>query len=201
MVVSNDSFSHVVWYQSPNHPELSTGAGDARAIRYNIAGFWPTTFFDGFYRAPQVTETDSFYGVYRNMADQARSISSILQMSLDTATTKLDSTRLYVGVHITPTDSAVDRVSTLMLSAVVYEDSAPFYSQIGGDTLYARFCGRCVIGDTWGVPLTLHFGTDYDTVLSTPLDTTWIRSRLGVVVLVQDTSSLRVMQSVARGRF
>ncbi len=196
----NDSFSEVVWFQSPNHPELSSGAGDERARRYNVAGNWPTAFFDGFYRAPSVTEIDSFYGVYRNMAGQARSISSILEMSLDTVTTKLDSTELHIGVHITPTDSAVDRLSTLMLAAVIYEDSVPFYSPISGDTLYARTCGRCVIGDTWGVPLKLHFGTDYDTVLSTPLGA-WNPSHLGAVVLVQDTSSLRIMQSVAKGRF
>lgn len=200
MVVYSDSFSHVVWYQAVNHPQLSSPAGDERARRYNVDGFWPTAFFDGFYRAPQVPETDSFYAVYHNMAGQARSISSVLEMSLDTAATRMDSNQLHIGVHVTPTDSTVDRDSTLMLVAVIYEDSVPFYSQIGGDTVYARYCGRCVIGDTWGVPLTLHFGTAYDTVLSTPLGA-WNRSRVGAVVLVQDTSSLRVLQSVAKLRF
>ncbi len=168
-----------------------------RAARYNVAGFWPTAFFDGFYRAPQIT--DSFYGVYDGMIGQARSLTTVMEMSLDSATTRLDSTELSIGVHITPTDSAVDKMKGLMLVAVVHEDSAPYYSMLQEDTAYARFCVRRVIGDTWGVPLTLSFGADFDTVLTTPLGA-WERSRLGVAVFVQDTSSLRVMQSVGKLR-
>ncbi len=192
-----DSLVHFVWYQSPDHPELSTPTGDERARRYNVAGFWPTAFFDGFYRAPQVS--DSFYQVYDNMIGQARSLTTVLEMSLDTATTRLDSMRLSLGVHITPTDSTVDAMRGLMLVALVYEDSAPYYSILRRDTAYARFCARRVIGDTWGIPLQLRFGQEYDTVLSTPLGA-WNRSRLGAAVFVQDTSSLRVLQSVGKQR-
>jgi hypothetical protein len=176
---------------------LSTAAGDVRAARYNVAGFWPTAFFDGFYRAPQIT--DSFYGVYDGMIGQARSLTTVIEMALDSTTTRLDSAELSIGVHITPTDSAVDQMNGLMLVAVIYEDSAPYYSMLQGDTAYARFCVRRVIGDTWGVPLELHFGDDYDTVLSTPLGA-WNRSHLGAAVFVQDTSSLRVLQSVGKTR-
>ena len=194
-----DSLVHFIWYQSPEHPELSSQAGDVRSARYNVGGVWPTAFFDGFYRAPQIS--DSFYEVYLGMVDQARSRSSILEMSLDTTTTGFDSTQLCIGVHITPTDSAVDGMGSLMLVAVVYEDSVPYVSALNPeDTSYARFCARCVIGDTWGIPLALHFGTDYDTVLTTPRGD-WNRSRLGAAVFVQDTSNLRVMQSVGKLRF
>jgi hypothetical protein len=189
---------HFVWYQAPDHPELSTAAGDERSRRYNVAGFWPTAFFDGFYRAPQVS--DSFYEVYDNMIGQARSLTTVMEMALDSATTQLDSTELSIGVHITPTDSAVDTLSGLMLVAVIYEDSAPYYSVLRQDTDYVRFCARRVVGDTWGVPLTLRLGTEYDTVLTTPLGT-WNRSHLGAAVFVQDTSSLRVLQSVGKLRF
>lgn len=188
---------HFVWYQSPGHPELSTADGDARATRYNVGGFWPTAFFDGFYRAPQVS--DSFYSHYHDMVEQARSQKTILEMSLDSAATRLDSTELSVGVHITPTDSAVDAMASLMLVAVVFEDSAPYYSVLRQDTAYARFCARRVIGDTWGIPLALHLGADFDTVLTTPFGD-WNRSRLGAAVFVQDTSSLRVLQSVGKLR-
>jgi len=210
MVTSNDSLSYVVWYQSPLHPELSSPAGNERGRRYNVDGFWPSAFFDGFYRAPQEPNVDSFFSLYTGMAGQARSVSSVLSMAIDTANTRVDSALVHVGIHITATDTSVDHISSLMLAAVVFEDSAPFKSLVGGDSLYARFCGRCVIGDTlgWGVPLKLHFGSDFDTVLTTaPWDTLdgsvrhWNRSRLGVVVLVQDTSSLRVMQSVSKFRF
>lgn len=127
----------------------------------------------------------------------ARSDSAVLEMSLDSVTTRLDSAELSIGVHITPTDSAVDTMNGLMLVAVVYEDSAPYYSMLKGDTAYARFCVRRVIGDTWGVPLALHFGDDYDTVFTTPLGA-WDRSHLGAAVFVQDTASLRVLQSAGR---
>ena len=195
-----DTLVHVVWYQSPNHPELWAPEGDERSKRYNVGGSWPTAFFDGFYRAPAVTEVDSFYVVYDNMFGQARSLTTVMEMSLDSATTRLDSTKLSIGVHITPTDSTVNAMNSLMLVAVVYEDSAPYASALGGDTAYARFCARCVVGDTWGVPLKLHFGADYDTVLTAPLGV-WNRSHLGAVVFVQDTSNLRVFQSKGKLRF
>jgi len=114
------------------------------------------------------------------MIGQARSRTTVIEMSLDSVATRLDSAELRVGVHITPTDSALDRMNGLMLVAVVFEDSAR-YSSFGGDTAYARFCARRVIGDTWGVPLTLRFGSDFDTVLTTPLGA-WERSRLGIAV-------------------
>jgi len=190
---------HFVWYQSPDHPELSTPAGDERskAEKYDVGGFWPTAFFDGFYRAPQVS--DSFYEIYDNMVGQARALTTVLEMSLDSATTRLDSTELSIGVHVTPTDSVVDRMNGLMLVAVVYEDSAPYYSMLRQDTAYARYCARRVIGDTWGIPLALRFGVNYDTVLTTPLGA-WNRPHLGVAVFVQDTGSLRVLQSVGKTR-
>ncbi|MBN2465888.1 hypothetical protein JXD38_09750, partial [candidate division WOR-3 bacterium] len=125
---------------------------------------------------------------------------AVLEMMLDSATTRLDSAELSIGVHITPTDSAVDEMSGLMLVAVVYEDSAPYYSFLQQDTAYVRYCVRSVIGDTWGIPLKLSFGQDYDTVLTTPLGA-WKRRHLGAAVFVQDTSSLRVLQSVGKRRF
>ena len=179
---------------------MGTPAGEERSRRYNIAGFWPTAFFDGFYRSPQVPEKDSFYSIYNDMIGQAGAVKSVLEVSFDSATTTLDSTELRLGVHITPTDSSVDGLQTLMLAAVVFEDSVPYVSVLSGDTVYARYCARCVIGDTWGVPVAFHFGTDYDTVLTTPLGD-WNRSRLGVAVLIQDTSNLRVMQSAGKLRF
>ena len=134
------------------------------------------------------------------MVSQARSVTTVLEMSLDSATTRLDSIGLSIGVHIRPTDLAADSMAGLMLVAVVYEDSAPYYSSLRSETAYTRFCARLVIGDTWGIPLTLHIGTDYDTVLTAPLGG-WNRSRLGAAVFVQDTSNLRVIQSVCRPRF
>ena len=181
--------------------ELQTPEGEERSKRYNVGGAWPTAFFDGFYRAPTVSHTDSFYGVYDNMVGQARALTTVLEMSLDSAATRLDSTELSIGVHITPTDSAVNAMSSLMLVAVIYEDSVPYISLLSGDTVYARFCARHVVGDTWGMPVTLSLGTDYDTVLATPLDPVWNRSRLAAAVFVQDTSSLRVLQSAGRPRF
>jgi len=195
-----DSLVQVVWYQPPNHPELQSRAGEGRAARYNVAGLWPSAFFDGFYRVEQVHESDSFYSTYTRWIPQARALGSVLVLSLDSATTGIDSTHLRIGVHITPTGTAVDSMSTLMLAAVIYEDSVPYISALSGDTAYARWCARSVIGDTWGVPLTLRFGSDFDTVLTATLGP-WNRSRIGAAVFVQDTSNLRVLWSAAKRRF
>jgi hypothetical protein len=157
---------------------------------------WPSAFFDGPDRAPM---TDyRFYEVYDSMVRQARSLTTVLELSLVPALTRLDSTEVSIGVHITPTDSAVDSMAGLTLLAVACEDSAPYLW--GSDTHYVRFCAREAIGGTWGVPLALQLGTDYDTVLTAPLGA-WDRSHLGAAVFVQDTSSLRVIQSVGRTRF
>jgi hypothetical protein len=187
----------VAWCHSPNHPDLATPAGEARSTRYHVDNTWPAAFFDGPNRAP--LPVDSFYPIYDSMVRRARSQTTVLELSLDPATTHLDSTELSIGVHIAPTDRAVDSMAGLMLVAVVYEDSAP-YVYVSGYTHYIRFCAREVIGGTWGIPLTIKLGADYDTVLTTPLGA-WDRSRLGVAVFVQDTSNLIVIQSVTKRRF
>ena len=189
---------HITWYQAYEPLEITTPDGDARSVRYNVAGTWPSAYFDGFDKAPQLT--DSFYSVYRDFVDLARSSPTVLEMSLDSATTTLDSTTMSVGVHITPTDSTLDAARGLMLVAVVFEDSAPYYSSLRNDTAYARFCAREVIGDTWGVPVSFKFGTDFDTVLTASIGS-WRPEHLGVAVFVQDTATNRVLQSVGKRRF
>lgn len=193
-----DSLVHITWYQAYEPLEIATPEGDARSVRYNVAGTWPSAYFDGFDKAPQVS--DSFYYVYRDFVDLARSHATVLEMSLDPSTTVLDSTTMRVGVHITPTDSTIDAARGLMLVAVVFEDSAPYYSALRGDTAYARFCARKVLGGTWGVPVSFTFGTDFDTVLTTPIGS-WRPEHLGVAVFVQDTATNRVLQSVGRRWF
>lgn len=189
---------HITWYQAYEPLDIVTPEGDARSVRYNVAAFWPSAYFDGFDKAPQLS--DSFYPVYRDYVDLARSRPTVLEMSLDPVTTVLDSTTMSVGVHITPTDSSLDAARGLMLAAIVFEDSAPYYQPLGGDTAYARFCARKVLGDTWGVPVRFTFGTDFDTVLTTPIGS-WRREHLGVAVFVQDTATNRVLQSVGKMRF
>lgn len=182
----------------PVHMELMTEVGKARGRRYAGSELPPAAFFDGFYPAPHVSDIDSFGSVYNSMIVQARSRTTILEMSLDSTATRLDSSELRLGVHITPTDSAANAMNGLMLVAVVYEDSVPYISL--GHQAYARFCARTVIGDTWGVPVTLRFGTDYDTVLTTPVGS-WNPSHIGAAIFVQDTSNMRVLQSVGKPRF
>lgn len=196
-----DSVVFFSWYhQDPGHEELQTGAGEARSARYNVGDLWPSAFFDGSYRAPQEQDTSRFYYLFSGMVDQARSQPTVLEMTLDTADTRIDSTQANIRVRITPTDSAVNRMNTLMLVTVIYEDSAPYYSQLQGDSSYARFCVRRVLGDTWGIPLHLRFGEDFDTLLTTPLGD-WNRARLGAAVFVQDTTSMHVLQSVVKRKF
>jgi hypothetical protein len=178
--------------------EMATPEGDARAARYNVGGLWPSAYFDGTSRAPQVTETDSFYSVFADMADGARSQRTVLEMSLDTLLTHADSAQVQIGIRITPTDSALDRMAGLRLVTVLFQDSVP-YDQFG-DTLYARSVVRRVIGDTWGVPVQLSFGTEFDTMIATPTAADWPPRLLGVAAYVQDTSDMHVLQSVVKYR-
>jgi hypothetical protein len=68
------------------------------------------------------------------------------------------------------------------------------------DTAYARYCARTVIGDTWGVPVSFRFGEDLDTVLTAPMGD-WRPEHLGAAVFIQDTTNMRVMQSLLVRRF
>ncbi len=159
----------------------------------------PWGFFDGS-PSPQVTEPDSFYSWYKDMIDGARSQSTVLEMWLDSATTVIDSPLVRVGVHINPTDSVVDRMETLMLVAIIYEDSIPYESQLhGGDTVYARMVVRHVVADTWGIPVSFEFGTEFDTTLEIVLGD-WQQDMLGAAVFVQDTTTKEVVQSVVKRR-
>lgn len=195
-----DSLAYVVYYFSgiSPHSELESPEGKARANWYGIieSGL-PIAFFDGTGRAPQVMLPDSFYSIYKDMIDGARAQKSVLEMSLDPATTRIDSLWLRIGVHITPTDSVVNTMTALRLVAVVYEDSVPY---LPGDTVcYSPMTVRKVVGDSFGIPLQLKFGQDFDTLLTTPV-ANYATKRVGVAVFVQDRTNRAVLQSTVRRR-
>lgn len=152
--------------------------------------------FDG-RLGPQVEIPDSFYPVYRDMIDGARSVPAVLEMRLDSLRTWVDSQMATVGLAVSPTDSIVDTMTGLRLVAVILEDSVPY--EMLGDTLYARMAARAVLTDTFGIPLTLKFGRDFDTTLTVPVQE-WNVTRLGVAAFLQDYASRRVLQSVVRYR-
>jgi len=183
------------YFGSSSPPEMVIPAGHARERFYNI-GVWPSAFFDGT-PGPAVSEPDSFYSVYRDMVDAARSVQTSLEMSLDTLLTRVDSNTVSIGVHITPTDSSVNQAGILRLMAVVYEDSVPY--EFLGETLYARTVARAMVGDSLGLPLALRFGDEFDTMLTLPLGN-WRKDFLGCAVFVQDTLDKSVLQSVGKQR-
>lgn len=170
-----------------------TPAGTERERWYGVS-WQPSAVFDG-RPGPQVQEPDSFYPVYRDMIDGARSRRTVLEMVLDTALTKADSAQVSIGVRIEPTDSVVDEMAHLALVAVVFEDSVPY--ECLGDTLYAWRVVRRVLSDTWGIPVSLRFGTAFETTLVAP-NPGWRPGLIGVAAFVQDTASKQVLQSAAR---
>ncbi|MGQ9707384.1 MAG: hypothetical protein ACUVUR_00715 [bacterium] len=190
---------YVIYYLTESHPELSSPCGNARAEWYGVGLEAPLAFFDGTIRAPQVTVPDSFYLVYRDMVDAARSRTTWLEMAIDSLATKIDSAFLQVRICITPTDSVVDTITTLRLVAAVYEDSVPYYSFLIGDTVYAPKALRQVIGDSFGIPFRLKFGQDFDTTLTTRVSG-YNLNRVGVVVSVQNYVSKSVLQSAVKWR-
>ncbi|MCX7732926.1 MAG: hypothetical protein N2248_07190 [candidate division WOR-3 bacterium] len=187
----------VIYYDSELLPQLSSPAGKARAEWYGAGGERPLAFFDGTSRSPQITLPDSFYPVYRDMIDAARTRKTMLEMRIDSAA--IDSSRLTVRLVITPTDSSADTITTLRLVAIVFEDSIPYYSILRADTFYSPMTVRTVIGDSFGIPLRLRFGQDYDTVLSTPVPD-WNPNRTGIAVTVQNFGSRAVLQTAVKWR-
>ncbi len=197
--VYGDSLAYVVYYLAEMHPELESRAGRARAEWYGVGLQAPLAFFDGTGRSPQIPVPDSFYPVYRDMIDGARAQKTFLEMSLDSAITGIDPTLLHLGIRITPTDSSVDTMTTLRLVAVVYEDSVPYYSMLQGDTVFSPRTVRQVIGDSFGIPVRLKFGQDFDTLLVAPVNGYNIE-KVGVAVSVQNSVTRAVYQSLLKER-
>ncbi len=190
-----DSLAFFCYYTSTSPQRLRTVAGDERERWYGVR-ITPSAVFDG-RLGPQVEVPDSFYPVYRDMIDGARSVPAVVEMRLDSLRTRVDSQVAVIGLAVNPTDSAVDTMTGLRLVTVVFEDSVPY--EMLGDTFYARMVARAVLADTFGIPLTLKFGREFDTTLRVPARE-WNVERLGVVAFLQDCTSRRVLQSVVRRR-
>ncbi|MEO0085739.1 MAG: hypothetical protein ABIK37_03820 [candidate division WOR-3 bacterium] len=190
-----DSLVFFGYFGAGSPPEFMTGAGTERERWYGVS-WQPSAVFDG-RPGPQVQEPDSFYAVYRDMIDGARSRKTVLEMALDTALTRADPGQVSIGVRIEPTDSVVDQMSHLSLMVVVFEDSVPY--EYLGDTLHAWRVVRRVLSDTWGIPVSLRFGVPFETTLvaSNP---GWRPAHVGVAAFVQDRESKQVLQSTARLR-
>lgn len=152
------------------------------------------SFFDGGDAALQET----LYSALRGRVEAARSRPTMMEMTIDTATTAVDSPRVTVGVDISPLDTLLNDRANLTLVAVLYEDSVPHPAARGGDTVYVPVAVD-VIGGPWGVPVSLQYATPFDTVLETPLGD-WRRDYLGVAVFVQDTATREVLQSAVLKR-
>ncbi len=147
------------------------------------------TYFDGGDAAAQET----LYDAFRTRIEGARSQKTMLEMSLDTAGTRIEAPDVRIGVHISPVDTLIDAMENLMLVAVLFEDSIA-HPGFSGDTVYVPIV-RDVIGGAWGVPVHLRYATEFDTVLEATLGN-WREGYMGVAVFVQDTATKQVLQSV-----
>jgi hypothetical protein len=145
---------------------------------------------DGGDPAPQET----LYDAFRTRIEAARSRKTMLEMELDTVATGIGSGEVRVGVRISPVDTLVDEMESLMLVAVLFADSVAHVRLGSTDTGYAPVAVD-VVGGPWGVPVRLKYATDLDTVLSTALGN-WPQDRLGAAVFVQDTATKAVLQTV-----
>lgn len=166
-----------------------------RALWYGYGlGFEPASFFDGGDAALQET----LYSALRGRIEAARSRKTMMEMTFDSASTVLDSSRVAVGVSINPLDTLINDRPNLMLVAVLYEDSVGHPGIGGGDSVYVPIAVD-VIGGPWGVPVSLQYATPFDTLLEAPLGD-WRRDYLGVAVFVQDTATREVLQSAVMKR-
>jgi hypothetical protein len=189
---------HFVWYAAEFvPPELACSSYYARKAKYYDGTDWPVAFFDGALAEP-ILEVDSFFSKYVGYVAAARATAALVTITID-STEIVGDTALSVALHVAATDTLINDREGLQLTAVVVEDSAPYYSFLNQDTVYVRACVRRVIGGDWGVPVDLEFGDELDTILTTRLGD-WKPEHLGVVVFLQDTSSLEVLQSAGRKR-
>jgi len=175
--------------------EIPSGAGRGRW--YYGYQQWPWAVFGG-RSGEQVTNPDSFYSAYDAQVTRCRADSTPIEMWLDSAGTVVAPPNVRMRVKVNPTDSVVNGMGNLMLVCVVYEDSVPF-EQFPGDTVYPRMVGRAVAGDTWGIPLSLVFGQEFDTTLEVTLGQ-WRTDYLGVAAFVQDTATKEILQAAGRRR-
>lgn len=186
------------WYATEfAPPELASPDYAPRKARYFDGSNWPTAFFDGVMGEP-IAEVDSFYPKYRAAIAGARADSALVTIVLDSVRA-LGDTALGVAVRVAATDTTLAGRRGLMLAALVFEDSAPYFSRLIEETLHVRYCVRGIAGGPWGVPVQPQFGDDLDTMLVVRLGS-WNRQRLGVAVFVQDTATLSVLQSAGLRR-
>lgn len=184
-----------VYYFADRAIEIPAGA--VRGRWYYGYQQWPWAVFGG-RSGEQVTNPDSFYTAYDAQIFRSRTDSTPIELRLDSAGTVVAPPVVKVNVRVNPTDSTVNDMRTLALVAVVYEDSVAF-ERFPGDTVWVRMLARAVAADTWGIPLTLRFGQEFDTVLEVSLGP-WRADRLGVAAFVQDTATKEVLQAVVRHR-
>jgi hypothetical protein len=191
-----DSLAFFTYRSDTLFDTLATPAALARAKWYGYQqGFEPVAYFDG----GGAVSGETLYDEFRNRIEGARSKESLLEMPGDSLTAEITTDRMaQVSVHIRPTDPQVDEMGTLMLVAVMYEDSIA-HRGFSDSIAYAPIA-RDVAGGPWGVPVHFTFPNGFDTTLSVELGN-WREDYLGVAVFVQDTATKEVLQSVTRHRF
>jgi hypothetical protein len=191
-----DSLAYFTYRSDTVGDTLATPAANARANWYgHQLGFEPVVYFDG----GGAVAGETLYDEFRNRIEGARSRESLLEMPGDSLTARIltDGTA-EVGVYIRPTDPQVDEMRSLMLVAVMFEDSVS-HRAVGGDTAYVPIA-REVAGGPWGVPVGFEFPQAFDTTFNIELGN-WRDDYLGIAVFVQDTATKEVLQSVTRRRF
>lgn len=186
-----DSLAYFTYRSDTLGDTLATRSSLARAQWYGHEPILvPVTYFDG--RDPQSFD-DTLYERFRNRVEGARSRRTMFEMALDTATTGIEGGNVRVGVWINPLDTLVNDMRSLMLVAVLFQDSVGFAYPGSPDTFFVPIAVD-VIGGPWGVPVRPRYAVELDTVLTAGLGN-WRTDRLGVAVFIQDTATKRVMQT------
>ena len=191
-----DSLAYFTYRSDTVFDTLATPAALARANWYgHQQGFEPIVYFDG----GDAVAGETLYDEFSNRIEGARSKESLLEMPVDSLTADIATGgAASIGVHIRPTDPQVDEMGSLMLVAVLFEDSVA-HEAVGGDTAYVPIA-REVAGGPWGVPVVFEFPTPLDATFNIELGS-WREDYLGIAVFVQDTATKEVLQAVTRRRF
>ena len=191
----------VISYHASVTDTFANSDGKARHQFYNITEE-PTSYFSGGGKISPVEcpNPDSYYVRFQDNILGARSRATSLTMEFDTATTKIDTNQINIGINITPTESLPDRAN-LRLFVVIYEDSAFYHSSFPPfDSMHSLFVVRKILPDTLGLNLTVAFPNSFDTTLTNPLGS-WDKDQIGIAAFVQNIQTKEVLQAVVKRKF
>ncbi len=183
-----DSLAVVAYHHRFFLDTLSPEYIAVRETLYQITA-QPTVVFDGV-NTVLTEDPDQDYTIYKGWIVTERNRAPPLRLHLETT---LTASLLEMTVHVVVIDSI--QPGDFHLFYVLYEDSVYFSHVAATDSIF-NFVVREMIPNEQGASIFLTYPDSSVYQESVTLESTWNVEKLGVVVFVQDMSTLDVLQAV-----